>query len=145
MAAFDRDEGRTGVDASELMAGPYWRLLGMEVVAAAEGEPMVRLEVRPEHMQIMGRVHGGVLASLVDSAIAVAVHAPMPSQSAAATLDLHVQYVRPITAPCTLIARGRVLSRSRTVALAQAEVVDGADGAVYAVGSATYRLYPRPA
>jgi uncharacterized protein (TIGR00369 family) len=131
------------VDARELMAGPFWRLLGMEVVREPDGADAVRLRVEEEHFQIMGRVHGGVLASLVDSAIALAVHAPMPPDSAAATVDLHVQYLRAVTEPCVLVARARVLARGRTVALAQAEVT-GSDGSVvYAVGSATYRLYPR--
>lgn len=129
------------MDTLELMTGPYWRFLGMEVVATPAG-PAVRLEVREEHMQIMGRVHGGVLASLIDSAIAVAVHAPMPDRSGAATLDLNVQYLRPVVAPATLIAVGKVLSRGSAVALASAEVTGPDGGDPYAVGSASYRLYP---
>ncbi len=132
------------MDTRELMAGPYWRFLGMTVVPGREGEPAVRLDVREEHLQIMGRVHGGVLASLLDSAVALAVHAPMAPGSAAATLDLSVQYLRPVTTPAVLLAQGEVLARSGHVALARAEVTDLEGGAPYAVASATYRLYPRP-
>lgn len=131
------------MDVRELMEGPYWRFLGMEAVDGDDGAPQVRLTVRPEHMQIMGRVHGGVLASLLDSAIALAVHAPMTPMSAAATLDLSVQYLRPVTEPGVLIARAEVLAESRSVALARAEVRSAEGGAPYAVGSATYRLYRR--
>ncbi len=133
------------MDSRDLMAGPYWRLLGMTVVEGQDGKPAVRLEVRDEHMQIMGRVHGGVLASLIDSAVALAVHAPMAPGSAAATLDMNVQYLRPVTEPCVLLAQAQVLAQSGRVALARAEVVAPEGGAPYAVGSATYRLYPRPA
>jgi uncharacterized protein (TIGR00369 family) len=133
------------LDTRELMAGPYWHFLGMTVVEGRSGEAAVRLEIRDEHMQIMGRVHGGVLASLIDSAVALAVHAPMAPGSAAATLDMNVQYLRPVTGPCVLIAEGEVLARSGRVALARAEVTDPDGGPPYAVGSATYRLYPRPA
>lgn len=132
------------VDTRELMTGPYWRFLGMTVATGANGAPAVRLDVRDEHMQIMGRVHGGVLASLLDSAVALAVHAPMAAGSAAATLDLNVQYLRPVTAPGVLLAQGEVLARSGRVALARAEVTDLDGGAPYAVASATYRLYPQP-
>lgn len=131
------------MDAFELMTGSYWRFLGMEVVPGPGGVLAVRLSVRPEHMQIMGRVHGGVLASLIDSAIAVAVHAPMPDHSAAATLDLNVQYLRPVDSPRVLLGIGRLLAHGSAVALAGAEVVDPEGGPPYAVGSASYRLYPR--
>jgi len=133
------------VDTRELMTGPYWRFLGMTVVDGRNGEPAVRLEVRDEHMQVMGRVHGGVLASLLDSAVALAVHAPMSPGSAAATLDLSVQYLRPVTEPCVLVAQGEVLARSGRVALARAEVTAAGGSTPFAVASATYRLYPAPA
>jgi len=131
------------VEATELEVGAFWRFLGMRAVPDEAGAHVVRLEVRPEHMQVMGRVHGGVLASLIDSAIALAVHEPMASGSAAATLDLNVQYLRPVEAPCVLVARGRILSRGGAVALASAEVTDSAGGPPFAVGSASYRLYPK--
>jgi uncharacterized protein (TIGR00369 family) len=129
------------MDVRELGEGAFWHHLGMEVVALPEGSYGVRLQVTPQHLQIMGRVHGGVLASVLDSAMALAVHQDLPPGSAAATLNLHVDYLRPVALPAVLVGRGRVLAQSRTVALVEAQVEAEGQGMV-ARGSAAYRLYP---
>jgi uncharacterized protein (TIGR00369 family) len=131
------------VDVRSLGEGPYWKHLGMSVSVGEDGSAAVALDVSERHFQIMGRVHGGVIASLVDSAVAVAVHADMPEGSAAATVDLSVLYLRPVDRPQPLRAVGRVLARGRTVATGEAVVTD-ASGQTVARGTAVYRLYAAP-
>lgn len=127
------------MDVRQLAQGPYWAYLGMAPEADTDGVMVARMKVTEQHLQVMGRVHGGVLASLIDSAMALAVHAELPEGSAAATLDMHVAFVRPVREG-VLTGRGRVLSASQTVALVEADVRD-TEGTLVATGRGAYRLY----
>lgn len=131
------------MDVRQLARGPYWSYLGMRPEPDPDGVMVARMEVTERHLQIMGRVHGGVLASLIDSAMALTVHAALPEGSAAATLDMHVSFVQPVRQGI-LTGRGRILSSSFAVALVEADVRDEA-GVLVATGRATYRLYPKEA
>lgn len=129
------------MDVRQLARGPYWAHLGMHPEPDTDGVMVARMAVTEAHLQVMGRVHGGVLASLLDSAMALAVHADLPEGSAAATLDMHVSFVQPVREGI-LTGRARILSASRTVALVAADVRDAA-GTLVATGQASYRLYPK--
>lgn len=131
------------MDVRQLARGPYWSHLGMRPEPGPDGVMVARMEVTERHLQIMGRVHGGVLASLIDSAMALTVHAGLPEGSAAATLDMHVSFVQPVRQGI-LTGRGRILSSSSAVALVEADVRDET-GVLVATGRATYRLYPKEA
>ena len=54
-------------------SSPFWQHLNIRVAKAEAGESEVTLAIKAEHMQAFGVVHGGALASLVDSAIGIAV------------------------------------------------------------------------
>ena len=130
------------MDVRQLARGPYWGFLGMRPEIAPDGTMVVRMRVTENHLQIMGRVHGGVLAALIDSAMAIAVHERLQEGGAAATLDMHVSFVQPVREGW-LTGRGRVLSLGRVAALAEADVLDEA-GSLIATGRAAYRVYPAP-
>ena len=76
----------------------------------------------------IGVVHGGVAATLLDSAAGCAIHTLLPAGTGYTTIDLSVHYLRPITIELGPIrAIGRVLNRGRRTALGEAEVRDGND------------------
>lgn len=131
------------MDVRQLARGPYWGFLGMVPEMDRDGTMVVRMRVTENHLQIMGRVHGGVLAALIDSAMAIAVHERLAEGGAAATLDMHVSFVQPVREGW-LTGRGRVLSLGRVAALAEADILDEA-GTLIATGRAAYRIYPPPA
>jgi uncharacterized protein (TIGR00369 family) len=75
----------------------------------------------------IGVVHGGLLCTLADSAAGCAVHTTLPPGVAYTSIDITVNYLRPVTlASGTLVATGRVTKPGRRVALASAEVTDAA-------------------
>ena len=122
---------------------PYYRLLGLRAEA---GEPAGRskllLDSRSDLENSHGDVHGGVIASLLDAAMGVAVRSALKPGEGATTVSLTVNYVAPGRG--TLTARGRVLRAGRTLASVEADVTD-ADDSVVAHAVSTMRIIARKA
>jgi uncharacterized protein (TIGR00369 family) len=117
---------------------PYYRLLGLR---AAAGEPgghsKLVLEGRGDLENSRADVHGGVIASLLDAAMGVAVRSSLGGGEGATTVSMTVNYVAPGRG--TLTARGHVIRAGRTLASAEATVTD-AGGATVAHAVATMRI-----
>lgn len=85
----------------------------------------------------IGTVHGGFAATLLDSALGCCVHTTLEAGTAYTTAELHVNYVRPITADSgTLTCTGTVIHRGRKLATAEAKLTDE-KGKLYAHGTTT--------
>lgn len=103
---------------------PFAQLLGLRLVRVARGEATVRLTADDGLQQNNGTLHGGALASLLDTAAAFAVMTLLAPQERTATVDLTICYLRPVrSGPVT--ARARVLKEGRRVVTATVEAVDG--------------------
>ena len=104
---------------------PYYRLLGLRAEAGepAGGSKLV-FESRTDLENSRGDVHGGVIASLLDAAMGVAVRSALKAGEGATTVSLTVNYLAPGRG--TLVARGRVVRAGRTLASVEADVVDAA-------------------
>jgi uncharacterized protein (TIGR00369 family) len=110
----------------------YARLIGMELVSAARGEATVALEVREELTRMGGILHGGALASLIDTASAFAALTRLEAGAHTVTVDLTIHYLRPVSAG-RVEARARVLRAGRRVVTV---AIDAADDAGKAVATA---------
>lgn len=88
----------------------------------------IHVELEPDaarHYNPLGTVHGGVIATLLDTAAGCSVHSTLAAGEAYTSLDLTVKYLRPVTAESgRLRAVGRVVSRGRRTALAEAQLFD---------------------
>jgi uncharacterized protein (TIGR00369 family) len=112
--------------AGELPRAPIQALVGFELVEAEEGRVVFAGEPGEQHYNPIGSVHGGVFATLLDSALGAAVHSTLPQGSAYVTLEIKFNLVRPITAQTgTVHAEGRVVHRGGTVATSEAHLRDG--------------------
>ena len=118
-------------------AAPFTEWMGLVELQSRPGE--VHLQVKQRHDLNNRRqvVHGGVLATLLDSAMARAARALDAGVQFAGTVDLHVQFMLP--AEGTLVALGRVESSSRSLAFCRGEVRNQA-GVLVASATATMRL-----
>ena len=105
---------------------PYVRLLGLELVSAGGGEATVRLPHRPELTRHEGIMHGGALASLVDTASAFAVLSLLETGERTVTVDLTLHFLRPVLAGDTT-ARARVLRAGRRLVTVSVEATDSVD------------------
>ena len=118
----------SAIGRGELPPPPVLRTLGMEPIDVGEG--WIRFGMVPQEMHYnpLGTVHGGVLATMLDSAAGCAVHSVLPAGMGYTSMDLTTKYLRPVTmATGRIIATGTVLSRGSRTALAEARLTDSRD------------------
>lgn len=114
----------------------YARLLGLEFVSAERGEATIALEVREELTRMGGILHGGALASLVDTASAFAALSLLEAGAHTVTVDLTLHFLRPVSAG-RVEARARVLRAGRRVVTVAVEAAN-AEGKLVATALTTY-------
>lgn len=122
---------------------PFAELIGLTLAEVHEGR--VVFTITPEEFLYngIGFMHGGVTATLIDSAIGCSILTLMPPGKAAVTLDLHVRYYKPIQAESGLLrCEGAILNIGRTTAAAEARLVD-ANGRLYASGTSACAIVAR--
>lgn len=118
---------------------PFGWLLGMELGLLAPGRAEVWLKAHEDFCNPYGTIHGGVLATLVDSALGQAVLSVAGAGSSVVTVELKLNYLAPARVGL-LVARGEVIQQTGTLAVAQARVYD-ADERGLVIGLGTYRIF----
>ena len=116
----------------------YTRLLGMEFLGAARGEARVALELREELTRNEGLMHGGAVASLMDTASAFAVMSLLEPGQSTVTIDLTIHFLRPVLRG-RVEARARVLRAGRRIATLSIDTTDDA-GKLTATATTTYLI-----
>ena len=102
-----------------------------------DGRVEFRLTPKEFHYNPIGSVHGGVFATLLDSACGCAVHTRLPAGVFYTSLDLSVKFLRPVSVGTgTVTAVGTVVHLGRRTALAEARLLDRA-GKVYATATSS--------
>ena len=138
--AVDRARGLPGLELLQLMLdgkidAPVCALVGLRLVAVSEGVVTFQLEPHESQYNLIGCVHGGVVATLLDSAMGCAVHSRLGIGETYATVEINVSYVRAVTPEVgPLRSVGRVVTMGSRIATARADAVDR-DGRVYAHGT----------
>jgi uncharacterized protein (TIGR00369 family) len=109
-----------------LPAPPIARTLGFDVVTVEPGRVVFEFTPAEYHYNPLGSVHGGVYATMCDSACGCAVHSMLPAGAWYTSQDLTVKFLRPVTASTgTLWCEGTVIHLGSRTALAQASLSDG--------------------
>ena len=83
--------------ANALHSLPFAKLIGMRLVDLKMDEAVISIEMRDDLRQPSGVLHGGVTATLIDTAMAFAVRTRLAPEAATATIDLTVHYLRPLS------------------------------------------------
>ena len=105
-------------------------------LAVFEGVP------REFHYNPVGVAHGGFAATLLDSSLGCCVHTTLKPGFNSTTIELKVNYVRPLTSETGLVTSvGRTIHAGSRIATAEAKLT-GADGKLYAHGTSTCLIYP---
>lgn len=120
---------------------PFNRLLGARSVLREGGRARYELKVGPDHLNRRGVAHGGVVASLLDTAMGSAVVSSLAPEEWCGTLQLSVQFREPVR-PGTITGEGRMVRRGRTAAFAEGEIRDQA-GTLLAVAHGIWTIWPR--
>ncbi len=99
---------------------PFAKLLGIELDDAGPGTVTLGFDIRDDLKQNNGVVHGGAIASLVDTATAFAIISLLPPDEQATTADLTISYLRPLR-------NGRARSTARVIRAGRRLIVVSAD------------------
>ena len=123
--------------SGELPPPPIARTLGYDLIEAEEGRAAFAITPAEFHYNPIGSVHGGVPCTLLDSAMACAVHTTLPAGVGYTTLELKVNIVKAIGKDAgRLRAEGKVVHAGRSTAVAEGRLV-GVDGTLYAYATTT--------
>ncbi len=125
------------MQSGEFPPPPIAVLMGMWIAEVSEGRVVFAAEPSEYHYNPLGTVHGGVMATLLDSALGCAVQSMLPAGTSYTTLELKVNYLRPITIKTgTVYAEGKIIHLGGRIATAEGHLT-GADGKLYAHGTTT--------
>lgn len=125
----------------ELPGPPIADLMGIGPADFQEGRAVFTVDPAEYHYNPIGTVHGGLAATLLDSAMACAVHSTLPAGAGYTTLDLHVTFVRPITHDTgRLTCTGEIVHLGGRMATAQGRVTDDS-GKLYSHGVTTCMIF----
>lgn len=113
---------------------------GMTLERVAEGEVDVALDVEDRHRNLLGIVHGGVIATLADTATGLAYRTVLEPGTQHVTSQLNVTYLAPGRGG-RILARGRVIKRGRRTGYAEADVLDE-ESRLLARASALFAVLP---
>lgn len=132
------------LQSGELPPPPIAVLLGMWISEVSEGRVVFAAEPAEFHTNPLGTMHGGVMATLLDSALACAIQSMLPAGTGCSTLELKVNYLRPITANTgTVYCEGKIIHIGGRTATAEGRLTD-AGGKLYAHGTTTCIIFRPP-
>jgi uncharacterized protein (TIGR00369 family) len=117
------------------------RTLGYDVTEASDGRVVVTVEPNETHLNPSGTVHGGLAATLLDSAMGLAIWSTLEKGVSQTTLEFKISLVRPILPAMGVIrAEGTVLNRGRRIGTAEGRITDD-KGRLLAHGTTTCLIF----
>jgi uncharacterized protein (TIGR00369 family) len=129
------------VQEGRLNLPPIFMTLGMIGFEIRDGYVDFTVEPQEYHYNPIGVVHGGVAATLLDSAMGCAIHSTLEAGIGYTTLELKINYIRPLTMQTGVVhGVGTVIHRGGQIATAEGKVVDAA-GKLYAHATTTCLLF----
>jgi uncharacterized protein (TIGR00369 family) len=127
--------------AGELPRPPISALMNFRIAELEEGRAVFTVEPAEYHYNPIGVVHGGLAATLLDSAMGCAVHSLLPAGAGYTTLEIKVNYVRSMKAGTGEVrCEAKVIHIGGRTATAEGRIVD-ADGRLYAHGTTTCIIF----
>jgi uncharacterized protein (TIGR00369 family) len=146
MLTADAARSMAGIDflravaSGDLPPPPMATLMDLRIAELAEGRVVFEVEPGEYHYNPIGMVHGGLAATLCDSAMGCAVHSVLPAGVGYTTLEVKVNFLRPMTVATGVVrCEATVVSVGSRVATAEARVVDAA-GKLYSHATTTCLL-----
>jgi uncharacterized protein (TIGR00369 family) len=120
----------------------FGQLLEMELTILEQGLVQYRLEIKEKHLATPLAAHGGVVAGLIDGTLGVAALSEVAErQKVVSTVQLQINFLKPVALGDILIAEGHVLSAGNRLIYAETKVTNQNDVLV-AKASGTFNAYP---
>lgn len=131
-----------GLRDGKFPAPPIAKTLGFTLAEVDNGRAVFTGEPQARHYNPIGTVHGGFAMTLLDSALACAIHSTLGKGESYTTLEIKVNLVRPLTKETGPVrAEGRIVHRGRTLGTSEGDIKD-ADGKLYAHATTTCMIFP---
>jgi len=129
----------------EVPTAPISQLMGFHLDEVEEGRAVFGADPGEQHYNPIGVVHAGLAATMLDSAMACAIHSALPEGAGYTTLETKFNLVRAITAETGRIeAEGRVVNLGRRVGTAEGRLTATEGGKLLAHGTSTCLVVPLP-
>jgi uncharacterized protein (TIGR00369 family) len=127
--------------AGDLPRPPISALMNFGLAELGEGRAVFTVEPAEYHYNPIGVVHGGLAATLLDSAMGCAVHTMLPAGAGYTTLEIKVNYVRALTAETGIVrCEAQVIYVGGRTATAEGRILDES-GKLYAHGTTTCIIF----
>jgi len=137
MGAITDDDDRGGRACDAILIPPIAALMGFTGFTAEQGKVVFTIDPQEYHYNPLGSVHGGMIATLVDTALGCAVQTLLPAGTGYTTVDLQVSFVRPVTVETgEIVCTAEALRVGRKIGRAVARVEDR-DGRLLAHATAS--------
>jgi len=131
----------TGIMKGILAAPPIQQTLDFRLIQVERGHTVFAGIPSFDHYNPLGSVHGGYIAALLDSCMACSVHSTLGPGHTYATLEVKINYVRPITIDTGEVrAEGKVITAGKRIATAEGRLFDNS-GKLYAHGTSTCLIF----
>jgi len=127
--------------AGELTPSGMAQLMGFKLVGVTEGHAVFSVKPDERHYNGLGIAHGGLAATLLDSAMGCAINTMMAPGKIFTTLEMKINYTRPMRSETgEVLCEANVIHVGRRTATAEGRIVDR-EGRLYAHGTATCMLF----
>ncbi|MGA2151267.1 MAG: PaaI family thioesterase [Geobacteraceae bacterium] len=117
---------------------PLAKLLGFSVKSVQPGQAVIEIEMTEHHVNTMGTLHGGVICTIADTAMGVAFATMLEEGEALTTLELKINYLKPVWKG-KLLAVGKVVKKGKTTGLVECDILDEKEQLI-ARASSTYMV-----
>lgn len=135
------EEDRVAWVRERVARSRFHNWMGMRLEHLEPGASELALRVGEDHVNLMGVLHGGVLASLADAATGIAMLSALEQGWSHLTTSLQLTFLAPAALGETVTARGRVLKAGRRFGYAEADV-ERPDGTLIARAAASFTILP---
>jgi len=129
--------------SGEFPPPPIGVLMSFRIAELSEGHAVFVVEPAEYHYNPIGVVHGGVAATLLDSAMGCAIHSTLPAGASYTTLEIKVNYIRAMSSETGLVrCEANAIHVGGRTATAEGKIIDE-EGKLYAHGTTTCILFRR--
>ena len=120
---------------------PVSSLVGLRLTDVEAGRVVLQIDPAEYHYNPAGAVHGGITCTVLDSAATCAVHSTLPAGTVPTTLEIKINYLRPIRSETgTMRCEAALIYKGSRTAVAEAKMLDS-NGLLYAYAVSTCLIF----
>ena len=120
----------------EYEKSPFWKLLGIEMDQVNSDSVRIKLSMTPDFLNVNRSVHGGIIASMLDTIMGVTLR-HQNDDAKVATVSLTTQFIAPALEGTTIYGTARVVHCGRRIASLEAKL-ESESGEIIASGIGTF-------